>query len=100
MWLGFAIGCTGMAQRSAFGVLYPSMVTADGWSVGEVTGAFATAMLVYSPAVVLAGVLVDRLGVKATLLVGTVLLAGGSIGIGLAREIWQVYVLYAVTGGL
>ena len=100
VWLAFAAGFISLAHRSGFGVLYPSMVADQGWSVGEVTGAYSVAMLIYSPATVLSGQLLDRLGVRATMLFGTLVLGIGLAGVGLARDLWQVYALYAVAIGL
>src|SRR5439155_17026983 len=80
IWLGFAAGFIGMAHRVGFGVLYPGMVADQDWSVGEVTGAFSVAMLIYSPGALLAGMLVDRLGVRSTMLLGTSLLSVGLAG--------------------
>jgi MFS transporter, OFA family, oxalate/formate antiporter len=96
MWLAFSTGFVSMAQRVGFGILYPSMVADQGWSVGEITGAFSAAMLIYSPAAVLCGVLVDRVGVRATMVLGTAFFAGGLALLGLAQVIWQVYLVYAV----
>jgi len=98
--LAFAAGFISLAHRSGFGVLYPNMVASQNWSVGEVTGAYSVAMLIYSPAAVLSGQLVDRLGVRATMLFGTLLLGSGLAAVSFARELWQVYLLYAVAIGL
>src|SRR5688500_8122319 len=61
--LGFLIGFTSMAHRTGFGVLYPAMVLDRGWTASEITAAFSVGMLIYSPAAVLTGQLVDRVGV-------------------------------------
>src|SRR5438477_11902937 len=88
--LAFAVGFVGMAQRSGFGVLYPNMSATEGWTAGEVTAAFSMAMLIYSPAALAAGLLVDRLGVRPTMLAGTMLFGVGLVGIALAGELWQI----------
>lgn len=88
-----------MSHRSGFGVLYPVMVADQGWSVTEISGAFAASMLIYAPAAILTGQLVDRLGVRGTMLGGAALLAAALAALGLARELWQVYLLYAVGVG-
>jgi MFS family permease len=98
--LGFVLGFVGMAHRSGFGVLYPAVVADQGWSVGEVTNAFSYGMLVYAPAAVLTGQFVDRLGVRATMLLGIVMLVLGLLLTGLARESWQFVAVYAVTIGV
>src|SRR5215212_11851809 len=98
--LGFVLGFVGMAHRSGFGVLYPSVVADQGWSVGEVTNAFSYGMLIYAPAAVLTGQFVDRLGVRATMLLGIVMLVLGLLLTGLARDSWQFVAVYAVTVGV
>ena len=99
IWLAFASGLVGMAYRTGFGVLYPGMVADQGWSVGEITGAFSLAMLLYSPAAVLAGELADSRGVRVTMLFGTTLLAGGLALVAVADDIWQMYLLYGLAVG-
>lgn len=100
MALGFAAGFIAMAHRSGFGVLYPAMVADQGWTVGEVTAAFSVAMLLYSPTAVLTGQLVDRIGVRATMLLGALVVTVGLGAVGLASELWQLYVLYALGIGI
>lgn len=100
MALGFAAGFIAMAHRSGFGVLYPAMVADQGWSVGEVTAAFSVAMLLYSPTAVLTGQLVDRLGVRATMLLGALVVTAGLGAVSLVSELWQLYVLYALGIGI
>ena len=94
------IGFTSMAHRTGFGVVYPAMVADRGWTVSEITGAFSIAMLIYSPAAVVTGHLLDRVGVRATMLGGAVLLAAGLALIGAATEVWQIYVLYGIGIGI
>jgi MFS family permease len=98
--LGFVLGFVGMAHRSGFGVLYPAVVADQGWSVGEVTNAFSYGMLIYAPAAVLTGQFVDRLGLRATMLLGIVMLVLGLLLTGLARASWQFVTVYAVTAGV
>ena len=98
--LGFMIGFTSLGHRTAFGVLYPAMVADRGWTTSEITAAFSIAMLIYSPAGILIGHLLDRAGVRFTILTGSVILAAGLALIGLTTEIWQIYVLYAIAVGI
>lgn len=100
LWLTFAAGFISMSNRSGFGVLYPVMAAERGWSAGEVTGAFSVSMLVYAPAVLLAGLLVDRFGVRATMLLGAVSLGAGLLAVGLVSELWQLYLAYGAAVSL
>jgi MFS family permease len=98
--LGFLIGFTSMAHRTGFGVLYPAMVADRGWTASEVTAAFSLAMLIYSPAAVLTGQMLDRIGVRATMLLGTTMLSVGLCLVALVTELWQLYLLYGVAVGV
>lgn len=94
------IGFTSMAHRTGFGVIYPAMVADRGWTASEITAAFSIAMLIYSPSALLTGYLLDWLGVRFTILVGSVVLAAGLALIGLAFEIWQIYIVYGIGVGV
>ena len=98
--VGFAAMFTIMGTRTAFGVLYPAMVVDLGWSVSEVTGAFSAGLLVYAPAAVAVGVLVDRIGCRATMLSGCVLLVAGMATAAFATELWHFYVAFVAAIGL
>ena len=94
VWLGFAVGFINMGHRVGFGVLYPWMAVDQGWTASEVTGAFSVAMLIYSPAVVLSGFLIDRVGVRAIMLAGTAFFGLGLAAVGQVQSLWQLYLVY------
>ncbi len=91
---------TVMGARATFAVLYPAIVIDLGWSVAEVTTAFSAGLLVYPAAVILVGVLVDRLGCRATMLGGCGLLMAGMALLAVSTELWQFYVAFIVAQGL
>src|SRR3712207_6645992 len=67
--LAFTIGVGIMSLRAGFSVLYPAIATDMQLSVAEATGAYALSMPVYAVAVIVSGVLLDRIGIRATMLI-------------------------------
>ena len=88
-----------MGGRTAFGVLYPAIVADLGLSVSEVTGAYSAGLLIYGPAALGVGVLVDRVGCRATMLGGCACLAAGMVVAALATDLWQFYVAFLLVTG-
>ena len=97
--VGFAAMFVVTGVRTAFAVLYPAIVAEMEWSVGQVTGAFSSGLLVYGPTALAVGVLVDRLGCRATMLVGCVLLIVGLGLVALAAELWHLYIAFTLAAG-
>jgi nitrate/nitrite transporter NarK len=89
-----------MGTRVAFAVLYPTMVTAEGWSVVEVTSAYAAGVLLYACLAILAGIAVDRYGCRRLLLVGTAIITVGLLGMSRATEIWHLYAALMLVMGI
>ena len=85
-----------MAYRAGFGVLYPHAVASEGWSTLQVTGAFSVSLLISAPLFLVSGVVVDRLGVRFTMLAGTALFGGGLLVLAMAGELWQLYLTFGV----
>jgi MFS family permease len=56
-------------------------------------------MLVYSLAGIGVGHLVDQIGVRTTMLLGSAILGFGLAAISLAQEVWHLYLLYAAAIG-
>lgn len=67
-----------------------------GWSVGTISGAVAVFFLVSGVAGLGVARLLARLDVRAVVLVGAVIGALALLGLGQVREVWQVYLVYAV----
>jgi MFS family permease len=76
------------------------MVHDQGWTVAEVTGAYSSGLLLYAVIAILVGVGVDRLGCKAMMIAGSILMALGLAVAASATEIWHLYVAYLMTAGL
>jgi MFS family permease len=89
-----------MGSRTAFAVLYPAMVHAEGWAVTEITSAYSSGLLLYALLAILVGVGVDRLGCRVMMVAGSILMASGLGVAAMATEIWHLYVAYLMTAGL
>ena len=89
-----------MGGRIAFGVLYPAMVADRGWSIAEVTGAFSAGLLIYGPAALAVGVLVDRVGCRATMLVGCASMIAGMALVAVATDLSHLYVAFVLVTGI
>ncbi|MCC7107394.1 MAG: MFS transporter [Chloroflexi bacterium] len=98
--LAIVCGFAMTGSRGAFAVLYVAMVPDRHWSVGEVTGAISIAVLLYACLAPLAGLLIDRLGVQLTMSVGVLSILAGHLILGVADQLWQVYVAYAFISGI
>ncbi len=90
---------TVMGGRTSFGVLYPAIVADVGWSAPEVTGAFSAGLLVYGPAALGVGMLVDRLGCRWTMLGGCACLVVGMVGVAASTELSHLYLAYILVTG-
>jgi MFS family permease len=81
-------------------VIYPAIVLETGWSRSAVTGAFATSMLCYSLGAAVAGLVVDRFGVKVTMIAGCALLSAGTALGAAATDLPQLYLAWILPIGL
>lgn len=85
--------------RTAFSLLFPSILDEYGWGRGVTAGAFSFGFLVsaiLSPAL---GRLMDRFGPRVVMEVGVVAMAAGLLLATLAREPWQLYATLGVLVG-
>jgi|GEM_PF-3849241 len=89
-----------MGSRTSFAVIYPAMVHERGWALSEVTSAYSAGLLLYALLAILVGVAVDRLGCRTLMIAGSTAMALGTVIVGLATEIWHLYVGYMLVVGL
>lgn len=90
-----------MCTRAGFAILYPEITSAPGWTASELVGAFALGALLYGPTTILIGIMVDRVGVRITLLMGA-LLVGAGLGLttlGSADARWPVLLGWVIVAG-
>jgi len=89
-----------MGSRTSFAVIYPAMLQEQGWPIADVTSAYSAGLVLYALLAIFIGVAVDRLGCRAMMIVGSVLVTVGTVVVGLATEIWHLYVGYILVVGL
>lgn len=83
-------------SRAAFSVQYPAMAADMGWSAAQVTGAYATGTPVYAASLVAAGLAVDRIGVRATMVTGFAILTVASVLATFTGSLWQAYLAWGI----
>ena len=89
-----------MSLRAGFAVLYPSIAVDMGLSVTEATGAFAMSMPVYAGAIIIAGILLDRIGIRNTMLIALGIQATGALLAAAAQELWHLYATWGLLIGM
>lgn len=97
--VGFAVILIGAGTRAAPGALLLPIQSDTGWSTGQVTIAGAAGLLLLGLGGPVSGLLIDRFGVRAST-VGALALTASGIGLSaLAREIWQLVLLFGIVSG-
>jgi sugar phosphate permease len=98
--VAFAVILIGAGTRAAPGALLLPIQAETGWTISQVTIAGALGLVVLGLGGPISGVLIDRFGVRR-LTVGALVLTAAGMGLSaLAREIWQLVVLFGVVSGL
>lgn len=87
--------------RGSFAVLYPTISAEPGWFNRELAGTFSVGVLLYAPSVLAIGFLVDRFGIRSTMLGGTILIAAsfGLIATATPATAWQMFAGWALAAG-
>lgn len=93
------IGIT-YGTKGAFGVIQLSMFKDLGWSRGEVAGALSANMLIYAIVVPFAGYLMDKIGVKNTLLIGGILTGAAYYILTVVKTPLEFYIFYGLLLGI
>jgi MFS family permease len=89
-----------MCIRAGFGVIYPAFGADLQLTTTEATGAYALSMPIYSVAVIGAGVLLDRIGIRTTMLLSLSVQLVGLVLAAFAQNLVQLYVAWGVLVGL
>jgi MFS family permease len=84
------------ALMHAYPVYLVAFIEDFGWSRAETSIAYSVSQLVGGVSAPLVGVLVDRIGPRRLLLIGSVLLGIGLCGSAFMTTLWQIVVLYGV----
>lgn len=87
------------ADQASFGVFIDPLVAEFGWSRGDISFAYSLAFLLGLPTVVIMGWLGDRYGARELMLLSALMIGAGTVLMGMIRELWQFYVVYALLVG-
>jgi MFS family permease len=96
---GVVLNIVARADQGSFGVFIDPLVTEFGWKRGDISFAYSLAFLIGLPAVVIMGWLGDRYGSRELMLVAAIMIGGGTVLLGMIKELWQFYVVYALFVG-
>lgn len=88
------------AARYSAGVLIQPMENEFGWDRGSISFAVAIGLFIFGLAGPGAGALLDRFGPRRVMLAGMALTIAGFGPLLVMRELWQLYLLWGVLGGL
>jgi predicted MFS family arabinose efflux permease len=97
--VGFVAILVGAGTRAAPGSLLLPIQADTGWTTGQVTIAGSAGLLLLGLGGPAAGLLIDRFGVRR-LAVGALMLTAIGMGLSaLAREVWQLVLLFGIVSG-
>src|SRR5690349_6592569 len=98
--IGFVTMAVGVNARTAFSLLFPSMLDEFGWDRGLTAGAFSFGFLVSAVVTPFVGRLMDLRGPRLVVELGVVLMGAGLLLATFVHEPWQLYLtLGALVGG-
>jgi MFS family permease len=98
--IGFVTMAVGVNARTAFSLLYPSILSEFHWDRGVTAGVFSFGFLVSAAITPFVGRLIDRKGPRIVVEAGVITMGAGLLLATLAREPWQLYLtLGAMCGG-
>jgi MFS family permease len=87
------------ADQASFGVFIDPLVDQFGWKRGDIAFAYSLAFLLGLPTVVIMGWLGDRYGARELMLISAIMIGVGTVLLGMIKELWQFYVVYALLVG-
>ncbi len=100
LFLCFALNMVGRGLADSFAVFLVPFGEAFHWSRQDLTGVFATSLLVYSATAPFAGLLLARFGYRTLYLTGLVCLAAGLMLASTIETIVEVYLYVGLTSGI
>jgi MFS family permease len=98
--LGFLALALAFSARAALGLAMPIWESELGWSRGYVSNVAAVALLIMAVASPVSGFILDRKGLRFTLLLGLIAVFISSIVISIADSTWVLLVGFGVIGGV
>ena len=93
------VALTVTGGRAAPGALLLGIQADTGWSTADIALAGAAGLLLVGLGGPLSGELIDRFGVRRVTIVALAFSAAGMVGAALAREVWQLVLLFGIVSG-
>ena len=95
----FLITTLTYAGSMSFGLFFKPLRAEFGWSSAQTSGVFSLFMFCYCMFGILAGVAVDRIGPRITLVAGGLCIGFGFLLSGMVHKLWQIYLSYGLLAG-
>src|SRR3984957_945460 len=95
----FVTMAIGVNARTAFSLFFPPIIDEFGWERGVTAGAFSFGFLVSACMSPLIGRMMDRIGPRAVMELGVVLMAAGLLLAPLTTQPWHLYLTIGVLVG-
>jgi MFS family permease len=96
----FTVILATVGVRAAPGVLIAPLEQAFGWSPATISGAISLNILLGGLIGPFGAALIQRIGMRGTVLASLALLAAGAVGAAFARQPWQLYATWGVLVGI
>ncbi len=98
--LGFLALALTYSARAVLGLAIPIWETELGWSRGNVSNIAAIALVIMAIIAPLSGVMLDRKGLRFTLLIGLVAVSASCLIVSIAQNQWVLLIGFGVIGGV
>jgi predicted MFS family arabinose efflux permease len=98
--LGFLALALAFSARAALGLAMPIWESELGWSRGHVSNVAAVALLVMAAVAPVSGLILDRKGLRFTLLLGLMAVFISCVVISIAESVWVLLIGFGVIGGV
>ncbi|NKB76915.1 MAG: MFS transporter [Gammaproteobacteria bacterium] len=98
--LGFLTLAMAYSARAIIGLSVPIWETELGWTRGQTANVAAIALLVMAIVAPISGAVLDRKGLRFTLLVGMIAVCISCIIVSLANNIWVLLIGFGIIGGI
>jgi OFA family oxalate/formate antiporter-like MFS transporter len=97
VWLAMFVGA---AANTSFSIFGPELEDEFGWTRGALSLGFTLNVIVMSIFGLVAGILVDRIGPKRTVIIGAVIGSLGVVLLSQVNQIWHFYIFYGVIASI
>lgn len=86
--------------RLTIGIMFKPMITEFGWNRSTLSFAFFLNMVFYAISLTIVGKIYDRYGPKWVIIISTLLLTSGYIGISFCHTIWQFLFFFGIVSAI